>query len=36
MKTQTRITERDYESYVTDIADGSVVGYKYFAFDHVG
>ena len=32
MKTQTRITETQYDVYVTDIADGSVIGYKYFDF----
>ena len=30
MKTQTRITEAQNTVYVTDIADGSVLGYRYF------
>ena len=32
MKTQTRITEEQQTVYVTDVADRSVLGYKYFDF----
>ena len=32
MKEITRVTETYNESYVTDIVDGSVIGYKYFSF----
>ena len=37
MQTQTRITatEDGQEQFVTDIQDGSVLGYKYFDFDNV-
>lgn len=31
MQKQTRITEKQNQVYVTDITDGSVVGYKYFS-----
>ena len=33
MRTQTRITEQKNENYITDITDGTVIGYKYFRFD---
>ena len=32
LKTQARVTERSSESFITDIKDGTVIGYKYFAF----
>ncbi len=32
MKEQTMVTEDQNESYVTNICDGSVLGYKYFSF----
>ena len=33
VKTQTRITEYQNVCYVTDIADKTIIGWKYFAFD---
>ena len=32
MKTQIRVTERQNRSFITDIRDGAVIGYKYFEF----
>ncbi len=35
MQTQTRVTEEQKTSFVTDIVDGTVLGYKYFDFENV-
>ncbi len=32
MKTQTRVTQESQDVFVTDVADGSIIGYKYFDF----
>lgn len=33
VRLRTMITEQSHESYITNITDGTVVGYKYFSFD---
>ena len=36
MKQQTRIVEAQNVSYITDITGGTILGYKYFAFQTAG
>ena len=34
MEKQTAVTEKQNLSFINKIKDGTVIGYKYFAFDH--